>query len=118
VDKKKQTGLINTDVDNGYGLRCVRNAARYEVLLGGSLGRRTTLVTGRLTMPLVVRMPTTRTLPSAPGKTESILPSRHSFEGKLSSLMIFCGDLPLVALVELLKVLILLSSAELLMERL
>jgi len=29
----------------------------------------------------------TRTLPSAPGKTESILPSRHSFEGKLSSLM-------------------------------
>jgi len=35
--RKKQTGLINNDVDNGYGLRCIRNAARYEIVLDGSL---------------------------------------------------------------------------------
>jgi len=37
---------------------------------------------------------------------------------QIADTQIFCGDLPLVALVELLKVLILPSSAELLMERL
>jgi len=30
--RKKQTGLINNDVDNGCGLRCIRRAARYEVV--------------------------------------------------------------------------------------
>jgi len=36
----------------------------------GSPGRRITLVTGRRTTSRAVRMPTTPTLPSAPGKSE------------------------------------------------
>jgi len=69
-------------------------------------------------MPRAVRMSTTRTLPSVPGKTEYILQIVFLNDDHVADTQIYCGNLPLVALVELLKVLILSSSAELLMERL